>query len=230
MAASAATKPKLPSWSLPVLCVGISVLVHLGWSVPGLSLPSVQDRSEAPDVVLLQGNGRTEWMPVMFSLPSLDGFSGVVRRLDTSLTPPLTSPVDMAGPTAFDPLAEMKTPALPAFPLAQEKITVFGPTPDSVASSPVIRPGWSLRFPDRPDLRVVLIRDPRIQNPERAVRLVGEMRFDSFGRLQNVFVEPHDLTAQVMQNLMPDVRQVGISPREAPGRFRFELTFTPDTP
>jgi len=226
--ARSSSKPRLPSWCLPILCLGISVLAHAVWSTPGLSLPGEQIRPEAPALVLLQGKGNAEWMPVMFSLPSLDGFSGVVRRLDTSLTPPLDSPVNMTGPTPLDPLASIDPPALPGFPLTQDVLTVLGPAPDPTAEPSVPRSGWRLRFPDRPDLRVVLIRDPRIQNPSEAVRLAGDMHFDRFGRLENVFFEPHDLSAREMELLLPDVRQVGISPREAPGRFRFELRFTPE--
>lgn len=224
------SKPLLPAWILPILTLGISVLVHSVWSLPDLELPTVMVSESAPPVAILQGKESAEWIPVMFSLPSPDGFSGVVRRLDTNLSPPLSSPLQLTGPASVDPLQEKPRASLSAFPLETTSLTVMGPHKKRPADSAKTQEGWRLWFPDRPDLRVVLIRDSRIQNPDSAVRLSGEMHFDRFGRLQNLFFEPHSLPAREMDLLLPDVRQIGISQREAPARFRFELTYTPDVP
>jgi hypothetical protein len=223
-------KPGLPAWTLPLLSLAASLLLHAVWSLPRVRMPTAVPARPALAMTLRQVRGSDEWRPVLFSLPSPDGFSGVIRRLDTRLSPPLETPVTLIEPSPFQPLDFGETARLPDFPLREDAVTLLTPTPPEPVPQQPERGGWTLRFPDRPDLRVVLARDPRIQNPREPVRLSGDMTFDPDGRLLSLLFEPHNRSAREMDLLLPDVRQVTLPSRAGAGRYRFELEYRPPVP
>jgi hypothetical protein len=220
-------KPFLPAWTLPILSLLVAVAVHGIWAVMPLHLPTPVQGVSAPFITAVTSGEVKDWTPVLFSLPSPDGFSSVVKHVTANVQAPLTSTLELTQRHALDASQFFDQKGLPAFsagshytPVTVEAARV------SKAESP-LSTGWNLQVVGRPDFPLQFYRDIRIENPERVFELTGEMRFDSFGQVESLFFDPASSPAGVVRSVLPDLRLVRIPRAFAPARLRVRLTYQP---
>lgn len=216
------TAPQLPV----LICFLLALLVHGLWMSLSLRSPQAAAPPSPPQVTAYFRELPGGWSPTLFSLPSPAGFSGAMRENAVRTAPPLQSPLALTESIRL-PLPDQEwflreSGAIPRPDTALQTVQ-FPFTPPAVT----VEEGWSLRFPDYPELEVRLSRLPG-QTPERLpFGLTGEMSFDASGRLTSLVVDPSPQQDPLLPGVNRVLRRVRVPEATPEERMRFRFWYTP---
>jgi len=206
--------------------VAIAGLSHLVWAV--IPVPALPPPPPSPAVAFTALTEARPLLasPILFSLPSSLGFSGIALQQRNRILPPLNSPLDLA--LHARPLLEDTYPnsaaGLPSPP--PQPIPLHHPLPLPAPDHPV-RNRWHLRaLDDRPDLPPLhMFRPPHIPDTRHPRHITGTLQFNEFGQVETLLIDPARTppTPDILQSL----RHIRIPHQTAPLRVPFELHFQP---
>ena len=222
-------KPRLPGWLLTPFCLVVAVGGHVLWLGMEVEMRPPPPGRDAPALTTVTSTQWKDWTPVLFSLPTSKGFSSVLGRVEADVLPPVTSPLKLTERFDFDAREwfdngvdrSVSLPQPDDRPITTEPLPLRTPSPDGVV-------GWRMSAPGRPEVQLRFYRDPRLRNPERALRIEGEMRFDSFGQLSSLILEPGSGHHGWVDQLLPDLRQVRVDAGTGDLSTRFRLEYFPE--
>ena len=217
-----------PARQLPLLISFLmALLVHGLWTSVSLRSPQPAAPPSPPQVTAYFRELPGGWSPTLFSLRSPAGFSGAMRENAVRTAPPLQSPLALTEsirlPLPDESFFLRESGELPRTD-TQLQTLHFPFSPPAVTLE---EPGWSLRFPDHPELEIRLSRLPETVPARVPFGVTGEMTFDASGRLASLVLDP----ALRQDALIPEVnrvlRRVQV-PTASPGkRMRFDFRYTP---
>jgi len=220
--------PRIPGWLLPPCCFLVAVGCHLLWLGLKAELRLPVPGREAPALTTVTSTQWKDWTPVLFSLPTAKGFSSVLGRVEADVLPPVTSPLDLTDRLDLDLRDRFDSPGETSLSLPKvEERPVTTRLLPMHSSRPSASAGWQMRALSRPELRLQFERDPRLRNPQRALRIAGEMTFDSFGQLSSLILDPGSGHNGWVEQLLPDLRQVRLDAGVSSVSTRFILEYVP---
>jgi hypothetical protein len=180
-------------------------------------------------LVVVASTSWKDWTPVLFSLPTSRGFSSLLDGSSTDIIPPLASPLQLTSryeledvpATASQRLSSDWLQDLPVLQPVTSLIPAWEPEPKRTVS------GWRMTALDAPEVGLWFYRDARLENPQRAIRLEGEIEFDAFGQVSFLALDPGETAREWIMQILPDIRKVRIPMDQGGLSTRFCLEFVP---
>jgi hypothetical protein len=209
------------------MAVGLLViLTHASWLFMPLGKWPELPTPTFPALTAFSKPGSQVWSPILFSLPSPTGFSGVTRADPVAILPPLQSPLDL---NTRHPLnLDEWFPASPLPPAAAHPVMPLTPAAFPQPSGPrVTGYVWTLRILENDNPNFLAIRLPRVPAEARALSLEGILDFDRYGQVSHLLIDPPGSPAGQRTEITQSLMLMRLRPEDAPARLRFRLSLEP---
>lgn len=218
-------KPLLPARAVSGVALLAALLAHGLWLAPRLETPRAAAPPSVPGLTAYSGRGSQVWSPILFSLPSSIGFSGAIKPGTVNILPPLQSPLDLRARLELNP-SELFAPAeLPPLPGASE------PPPVIVSADKTGRetdgpPRWTLSSPGSAEAGFMNARFPPLPEDRAPLVLTGQFRFDRYGQVASLVVDPPAPPAAYPPELLGALWRIRLPRNAEPERrLRFRLAY-----